>query len=159
MCRSQPNYKRAWRFYTFPYLKDRSKIRTLFDMLGSLIHHLCCEPTMQIIRAMLLSPGQRHLRDLANNSSLSPAGVSDILRRLKDAGVLAEKRVGNRRCLQLNLSSDELDCLKQFFLIYENTTLRRRAAKFSQRASEKLKWMDEAYEFYHGLKKARHDPA
>jgi DNA-binding MarR family transcriptional regulator len=113
---------------------------------------------MQVLRRLMLSHGQRHLRDLAKDSSLSPAGVSDILRRFKEVGALSEKRVGNRRCLRLKLSDEERDCLKAFFLVQEHTVLRQRSSRFSQGASERLKWMDETYEFYHRIKKARRDP-
>lgn len=113
---------------------------------------------MQVLRRLMHSHGQRHLRDLAKDSFLSPAGVSDILRRFKAAGVLVEKRVGNRRCLSLKLSGEERDCLEAFFLVHEHAALRQRSIRFSQGASKRLKWMDEAYEFYDRIKKARHDP-
>ena len=67
-------------------------------MPGSVIHHLGSQPMMQILRGLMLSPGQRHLRDLAGQYFFSPSGVSDILRRLKKAGLLSEKRAENRRC-------------------------------------------------------------
>ncbi|NDC38394.1 MAG: hypothetical protein EBZ48_10125 [Proteobacteria bacterium] len=127
-------------------------------MPSALIHHLCDQPTLQIIRRLLLSPEQPHLRDLAKNSSLSPAGVSDILRRLKALGVLTEKRIGNRRCLGLNISAEERDCLSALFREYERASLQRRAARFSQTAAEKLQWMDQTYTFYSRLKSAKHDP-
>jgi len=121
-------------------------------MSSSLIQLLGSQAIMQVVRGVLLSPGQRHLRDLAGQYSLSPSGVSDILRRLKKAGVLTEESKGNRRCVSLNLPEAEVECLKQLFSIYENTLLEKRSARFSAGAAAKLKWMDEAYLYYKTLK-------
>jgi len=128
-------------------------------MSDSLLQYLGSQPMMQVVRGLLLNPEQRHLRDLASQYSLSPSGVSDILRRLKKAGVLTEKRIGNRRCVGLDLSSDEVDCLRHLFSIYENSILRQRSESFSRGATEKLEWMDQAYQFYRTLKRAEHDSA
>ena len=121
-------------------------------MKGSLIQLLGSQPLMQIIRSLYLSPEERHLRDLANQYSLSPGGVSDIVRRLKESGILTEKRIKNRRCFSLALSKDEFRCLEVFFSVYENTLIAERAEEFSRGAADKLQWMDEAFDYYRGLK-------
>lgn len=108
---------------------------------------------------MMHSSRPRHIRELASQYKLSPAGVSDIIRRLKEAGVLTESRQANRRKLSLKLSKLEHECLSSFFLIQQNIKLKERAARFSKNAAKKLLWMDEAYQFYHKLKRDRNDPS
>jgi len=112
---------------------------------------------MKVIRGLLLGPEPRHIRDLAVQYSLSPAGVSDIIRRLIKVGVLTEVRRGNKRCFSLNLSEQEHECLKEYFLIFDNTLLEKRAKRFSRNAQAKLIWMDEAYPFYRGVKRSNND--
>jgi DNA-binding MarR family transcriptional regulator len=130
----------------------------IFKMSSELIHHLCGQPMMQIIRRLLMGPAEPHLRDLAKTSSLSIAGVSDILRRLKELGILTERRIGNRRCLRLHISAEEAESLNALFRVYAHTALQKRSARFNQNALEKLRWMDQTYEFYSKIKKAKHDP-
>ncbi len=113
------------------------------------------QPLMRIVRGLLLNPEPLHIRELASRYALSPAGVSDIARRLKKAGVLKAVHIGNKRCLSLALSDDEKDCLRQFFKIASRSTLEKRASAFSKTAKEKLNWMDEAFEFYRTVKKNR----
>jgi DNA-binding GntR family transcriptional regulator len=126
---------------------------------GSVFSWLGSQPAIQIIRGLLLSPKPRHLRDLASQYELSPAGASDILRRLKKAGILKEFREGNRRCFALNVSKEELVHLTDLFELFERRLIEDRAARLNKDAIERFKWMDEAYQFYRGVKKLRHDPA
>ena len=131
-------------------------------MAESVIEYLGSQPILQIVRGLMSShnqqdPHQLHLRELAGQYSLSPSGVSDILYRLKKAGVLSERRIGNRRCLALNLAEDEIACLEQLFSVYEKRIIEKRSKRFSRRAVEKLKWMDEAYAYYRNLKRAWDD--
>jgi len=128
-------------------------------MSGLLVSFLSSQPMMQIVRGLMMSSGERHLRDLASQYSLSPSGVSDILRRLKAAGVLTDKRVKNRRCFNLLLAEEERRCLHELFSIYEKKLIADRAARFSEKAVSTFEWMDEAYHFYNQLKKSRHDSA
>ena len=121
--------------------------------MASLISVLADQPTLKIIRGLMTSRRPRHLRDLAAQYGLSPAGVSDIIRRLLNAGVLHEEREGNRRCFRLNITEEERVCLSQFFSIYELDLVRERASSFSRGAAERLKGMDEAYSFYRKVKK------
>lgn len=129
-------------------------------MSGSAIKYLGSQPIMTVLRGLMLSSRPRHIRDLASQYSFSPAGVSDIIRRLNETGVLTEVRQGNRRCFSLNLSALEAACLSDFFSIFQNALLKERSVRFSRNAADKLKWMNQAYEFYRDvkkLKKLKHD--
>ncbi len=126
-------------------------------MEGSLIHWLSSQTAMQIVRGLLLSGKAIHLREISSRYSLSPAGASDILRRLIEAGVLKESRQGNRRYFSLNLPAQELEWLKDFFAIYERKLIRARSKHLSENAKNKFDWMDEAYRFYRNLGKLRND--
>ena len=124
-----------------------------------MIKYLGSQPVMRVVRGLMLSPRPRHIRDLAAQYSFSPAGVSDILRRLRRTGLLKEVREGNRRSFSLDLPKGERDCLQMFFSIFERSLLEERVARFSRNAPEKLQWMDDAYSFYRNVKKLRHDPS
>jgi len=108
---------------------------------------------MKLIRGLILSSEPRHLRDLAAQNSLSPAGVSDMLRRLSKAGVLIESWRSNRRCFSLELSASERACLELFFRNYNNSLLERRSRRFSRLARKRFEWMDEAFVFYRRVKR------
>lgn len=130
-----------------------SKNRTLFPMTRSLISFLASQPTFKIIRGLMSSSKPRHLRELASQYDLSPAGVSDIIRRLQAAGVLSEERKGNRRYLTLQMSAKEQNCFNELFSIYELDLVRERAPKFGKGAAAKLEGMDEGYLFYKNAKR------
>ena len=136
-----------------PTLLKRLKNRTSSKHMASIISFLADQPTFKIIRGLLTSHRPRHLRDLALQYELSVAGVSDILRRLKDAGVLHEERLGNRRCFRLNITDEERACLSHFFSVYELILVKERAPTYSKGASARLEGMDEAYSFYRKVKK------
>ena len=78
---------------------------------------------MTVLGGLLASSRPRHLRDLASQYSLSPAGVSDILKRLNSVGILKSVRQKNRKCYSLDLIEQERDCLKTFFSIYQKVRL------------------------------------
>lgn len=124
-------------------------------MSGSVISWLADQPTLRVVRGLLLSPRPRHLRELAAEYGLSPAGVSDIVRRLAEAGVLRESRVRNRRHFELVVPESERSALLTFFQVSELNFVRERAPSYSRTAAEKLRWMDEAYRFYRGTKQRR----
>lgn len=121
-------------------------------MAKSLISFLLDQPAFKVIRGLLTSPKPRHLRDLASQYELSPAGVSDIIRRLKEAGVLHEQRKGNRRYFRLVLNEQERAHFESLFSIYELNVVRERASRYSRGAADKLADMDEAYSFYKKIK-------
>ena len=121
--------------------------------MGSIIFFLAEKPVFKIIRGLLTSSAPRHLRDLASQYNLSPAGVSDILGRLKSAGVLAEKRRGNRKYFRLRISDSERECLSDFFSVYELELVRKRVPHYDLIAAARLAEMDEAYIFYKRAKR------
>lgn len=120
--------------------------------MGSLIHHLGQQGLFRVIRSLSLSDRPRHLRDLATTNHMSPAGVSDILARLKSWGVLNESKSKNKKLYSLVLKENEKRLLKNFFDIYEEQSLRSRAVQISDGAAEKLAWMNDAHLFYQSIK-------
>lgn len=121
--------------------------------MPSLIHQLTSQPFFKVIGSFLNSPEPRYLRELSKELGLSPAGVSDAIRRLKKIGVLKEKKIGNKKFFSLELIPEERECLSLFFKESEKRTLEKRARRFSKHAQQKLQWMDDTYEFYRNLKK------
>ena len=121
------------------------------SMDSSLIAYLAEGLQFQILRGLLTSPRPRHLRELAREYGASPAGVSDIISRLKKAKALVEERQGNRRLFSLRIAEDERACLSELFKLYELRRVRQRADRMnrdSARLVAKLRDMDEMYSFY-----------
>ena len=119
--------------------------------MSSISEFLLSQPIFKVIGRLLFNPC--HLRELAKEHGLSASGASDIVRRLKEAGVLREEWKGNKRILSLAVSLDEERMLRNLFRESEKKWAAKRAAKFSKRAKEKLIWMDEAYKFFRKVKK------
>jgi hypothetical protein len=120
-------------------------------MVASLISYLAEGLQFQILRGLLSSPRPRHLRELAREYGASPAGVSDVIRRLRRATVLVEERQGNRRLVSLRIAEEERACLSEFFKLYELRRVQQRAHRINRdpgRTIEKLRGMDELYSFY-----------
>lgn len=120
-------------------------------MSSSLIAYLAEGLQFQILRGLLTSARPRHLRELAREYGASPAGVSDIISRLKKAKVLVEQRQGNRRLVSLRIAEEERKCLSDLFKLYELRRVRQRAQRInrdSARMIAKLCDMDEMYSFY-----------
>ena len=122
-------------------------------MSASLIQFIASQSLMKLIRGLCIEP--QHVRGLASRYSLSASGVSDILRRLDQCGVLHEERRGNRRYVSLKLTSEDAECLQHLFRSYERSMVAQRSKRLSKRAEEKLKWMDESLRFYRGLKRGK----
>lgn len=123
----------------------------ILKMDSSLISYLAEGLQFQILRGLLTSPRPRHLRELAREYAASPAGVSDILSRLKKAQVLVEQRQGNRRLFRLRLGEQERECICNLFKLYELQRVRQRARRMNrnpERMIRKLRDMDEMYSFY-----------
>lgn len=120
-----------------------------------IVRYISDLPLMKVLRAFVVRPKPRHLRELATVCGLSPGGVSDILRRLSDLGVLEATKHGNRKCYSLNISPQELGCLRRLFALDQESRLKERAERFSQNAAEKLAWMDETWGFFREVKKER----
>ena len=116
-----------------------------------LISHLAEGLQFQILRGLLTSARPRHLRELARDYGASPAGVTDVINRLKRANVLVEERLGNRRLFSLKLSEQDRECLGRFFRNYELQRVRQRAQRVNRNSEKiiaKLSDMDEMYSFY-----------
>jgi DNA-binding Lrp family transcriptional regulator len=125
-------------------------------MQSSLIAHLADDLTFKVIRGLMSSAQPRHLRDLARDYRASPSGISDIVRRLRKAGVLEETREGNRLLFSLRIDPLEKECLEQFFKLYERQRILQRAQRKnarSERLLAKLEAMDEMYTFYRKAKR------
>lgn len=123
----------------------------IMDMDSFLVSRLAEGLPFEIVRGLLTSEQPRHLRDLARDYGASPAGVSDVLARLKRAGVLVEQRVENRRVFSLCVSDEDRECLNRLFKVYELQRVRQRAQRANRRSgrmSAKLQDMDEMYCFY-----------
>jgi DNA-binding MarR family transcriptional regulator len=137
-------------------LSKCSKNRTFVVMGSYLISHLAEALQFQILRGLLTSPQPRHLRELARDYKASPAGVSDVLDRLKKAGVLVEQKRGNRRLFSLRLGDQERECLHKLFREYELQRVRHRAQRINkhpERTIARLQDMDEMYSFYRKAKR------
>ena len=121
-------------------------------MVTSLLSFIVEQPTLNVIRGLLMRNRPWHLRELANHYGLSVAGVSDILRRLSEAGLLYEERLNNRRYVSLAISKSEKDSLTELFLNYEAVKVQQRSARLGKNAVAKLTAMDEMYSFYRKVK-------
>lgn len=123
-----------------------------------LVSYLAQDLTFKIVRGLFSGGAPRHLRELARDYAASPAGVADVIKRLKDAGVVVETRRGNRRLISLKMSERERESLARLFAVYESQRVRTRAKHINRhpdRIANKLKDMDEMYEFYRTTKKRR----
>lgn len=120
---------------------------------SSLVTFLGELPIFRVLRSLMVCTKPRHLREIARLSDLSPSGVLDILRRLKDLKVLAQSRSKNRICYQLNIKANENAWLTEFLTNYERALIASRATQFNRIARKRLKWMDEAHGFYRQRKK------
>jgi DNA-binding MarR family transcriptional regulator len=121
---------------------DKSHI---LEMDNLVIKFLGDQPVVKILRGLMTPSGPRHIRDFAAQYSLSLSGVSDILRRFTEAGIVREYQDKNKRCFELILGEEEAECLKNFFSLYQTAYIEERAKKFSENAAKKFQWMDEAY--------------
>jgi len=121
-----------------------------------LVSYLAQDLTLKIVRGLFSAGAPRHLRDLARDYAASPAGVADVINRLKDAGVVAETKQGNRRLISLKMSEREREALASLFAVYESQLVRTRAKRINRqpdRIANKFKDMDEMYEFYRTAKR------
>ena len=124
-------------------------------MVRFLVSYLAEDLTFRVVRGLLSGGKPRHLRELARQYRASPAGISDVLQRLSEAGILVEIRRGNRRLLTLKVLDQERESLLGLFKVYESQRLLQRAHrtnKNSKRLRARLEGMDEMYRFYRGAK-------
>ena len=128
----------------------------IIKMEHLLVSYLAQDLTLKIVRGLFSAGVPRHLRDLARDYAASPAGVADVINRLKDAGVVAETKQGNRRLISLKMSEREREALASLFAVYESQLVRTRAKRINRqpdRIANKFKDMDEMYEFYRTAKR------
>ena len=128
----------------------------ILKMEHLLVSYLAQDLTLKIVRGLFSAGVPRHLRDLARDYAASPAGVADVINRLKDAGVVAETKQGNRRLISLKMSEREREALASLFAVYESQLVRTRAKRINRqpdRIANKFKDMDEMYEFYRTAKR------
>lgn len=109
---------------------------------------------MKVLRGLFFSSEPRHVRELARDYELSPGGVADILRRLRELGLVKDHRVKNRKGYTLHTSDAETHLLEKLFTLYEQELIARRVPDLEKGAHEKLRWMDEAYRFYKSVKQS-----
>lgn len=124
-------------------------------MRPSLLLHLFDDLTLQIIRGLLVDPTPRHIRGLARDYGASPAGVSDIVRRLEAIGVVQKRTDQNRRQLSIAIEDQEKKVLLRLFAEYERQRVMRRAERMNRKAKllqQRLSDMDELYLFHQRAK-------
>lgn len=114
---------------------------------------LCSSPLLRVLRSLVISPNPRHLRDIAKNNSLSVSGVSDILRRLKESGLIKDKKTGNKKVISLNLDKESLEWLQDLFVAYEKAFLAERSKRFSRYAIQRIEWMEASYRMFKEIKR------
>ncbi|MCO6431017.1 MAG: helix-turn-helix transcriptional regulator [Deltaproteobacteria bacterium] len=119
----------------------------------SLADFLLTQPLFKVLASLLRNREPRHLREIAADTGVSPAGLSDILRRLKKVGLLNEDRRGNRRYLSLKSTPLEQDSFRFLAKQSEAEWLERRSLGFSKVAKERFQWMDDTYRAYRRIKK------
>lgn len=100
------------------------------------------QPWMLLIRALHLSGKPCRLRELADLTGLSPAGVQDVLRRLAAAGVVNSRREGNRKLFELVLTPEEKTILGALVEEYASEMIRVRSTTYGDSAAV-LRWIDE----------------
>lgn len=113
-----------------------------------LTSYLLNQPLFSILRTLYLSSKPLHLREIAARNRLSPSGSWDIMRRLKEQGLVSETRNKNKRYFLLTIAEDDKKLLSSLFFNYEKLFIKKRAEKISLNAQAKLSWIDEAYTFY-----------
>ena len=120
-----------------------------------LVSYLTQDLTLKIVHGLFCGGAPRHLRDLARDYNASPSGVSDVIKRLKKAGVLHETKHGNRHLLTLKVTEQERAALLVLFKVQESQRVLMRAERINkhpERVANKLRDMDEMYTFYRSAK-------
>lgn len=125
----------------------------------SLTTYLAQQPFFKVLRGLRMHKEPIHLRGLASRYQLSPAGVTDILQRLRTLGILQESALGNRRYFSLTLMPDDRQFLDQFIALNEKHMISLRVERLQRRAAEKLTWMDEAFVYFRQVRAARANTA
>lgn len=118
-------------------------------MAGQLTEFLLRQNWMRVLQALRSVPAgrplrrERSVRELVDLTALSPAGLSDVLRRLSDQQVVQRKRRGNKLFYSLNLNVREEKLLAEIAGSQVQRNLQTRAAIFSKRRKEAVGWIDQ----------------
>ena len=126
-------------------------------MRTAITEYLLDQPILKILKVFCLTQKPIHLRKLVTSCDLSPGGVSFILKRLMQLGVLRSYKSSNRVMYQLTLTETEQALLEKLFLSLDHEKLERRAQTFGKRAASRFAWMDESYSFFKQVKARSHD--
>lgn len=97
------------------------------------------------MRTLYVSKKPRGLREIADLTELSLAGVQDILRRLEEAGIISSAMNKNKREFSLVLTKQEEKLLRQAIELDTKNKLTARAKKISLRSKAAISWIDETH--------------
>ena len=123
-------------------------------MANSFGEFLFSQSWVRIIRSLLLSSQGRSHRELVDLTELSPAGVQDVLRRLKEVKVVKQQPQGNRIIYSLVLEDQQIALLDELITYENNFLIKQRAKEYSRRYPETTGWIDETIETWRLGKKS-----
>ena len=112
------------------------------DKMSKFIELIAGQSWMRVVAAMQSAHAPRGVRELADLSGLSVAGVHDVLRRLRRANVVNRVVIGSRPFFKLNLNEEDHMLLENILQRQREQSLRDRAALFSARVPAALTWID-----------------
>ncbi|MCB0358100.1 MAG: helix-turn-helix transcriptional regulator [Bdellovibrionales bacterium] len=90
-----------------------------------------------------LTAHSRSVRELVDLTGMSPAGVTDVLRRLRESGVVTATPIGKELRYSLALDAEERSRLQAFVADEVDRRLHQRARLLSGRREEVVGWIDE----------------
>lgn len=101
---------------------------------------------------LYLSKKPRGLREIADISELSLAGVQDILRRLEKEGLVSSSMNKNKREFFILISKEEEKLFKQAIELDTKNKLLLRAEKISKKRKVATSWIDETHKSLRKIK-------
>ncbi len=113
-------------------------------------YFLLQQPWARVLRVLLFSREPRSLRELAELSGVSIAGVQDVMRRFVEGDLVHSSPVGNKIFFSLDLDKEEKQSLMLLFEQHTRDVLKKRASSFSGRSKEAIGWIDETVAFWQG---------
>ncbi len=99
---------------------------------------------MGVLKCLILFERSLSLREFVDYLEMSPAGVRDILRRLKEFNVIKEKREKNKCFYELHLNEVDKAFLKNVINKQSIQHIKQRVPEFSSRVSAAYSWNDES---------------
>jgi len=112
-------------------------------MVSKFSKFLIKQPWARVLKSLVLSNDGLCLREIAEFSDVSVAGVQDVLRRFTESEMVTMSRSGNKKLFSLCLNSKEFSMLESLFLEERREIVARRAEKFSSKKKEAIDWIDE----------------